>query len=186
MRTDVAILNSLRRRDITGQVFHKLTVITYDSDVKKWVCRCECGGSVKVRTAALNNGNTKSCGCYQKFRASTSATKQHRDKRVSMGLPEDQLLTSDIERVKFMPMSKDILARDDYTCAWCSKVGSDLNVHHIELWSVKADRRFDRANLVTLCKPCHLTVHKNNFHGEPDPIMSVLLEGYAKIKENPV
>lgn len=180
----VSLSNAARRKDLTGNVFNKLTVISYEEESKKWLCSCECGGSAKVKTAALNNGNTKSCGCYQKLRASTSATKQHRDKRALMGLPEDQFLTSDVELIKFIPVSKDILVRDDYTCAWCSKVGGDLNVHHIELWSVKHDRRFDRTNLVTLCKPCHLTVHKNNFHGEPDPIMSILLEGYAKIKEN--
>lgn len=179
----VAHSNAARRKDITGQVFSKLTVVGYDCMTKKWICKCDCGGLAKVKTAALNNGNTKSCGCYQKLRASEEATNKHKSKRLSLGLGEDQFISSDAERIRFMPLGKEILKRDSYTCAWCSKVGGDLNVHHIELWSVKLDRRFDRTNLVTLCKPCHLSVHKNNFHTDPDPIMSILLEGYAKYME---
>lgn len=182
--TAVSLSNAARRKDLTGNIFSKLTVIGYDEESKKWLCSCECGGSAEVKTAALNNGNTKSCGCYQKLRASKSAKTQHKERRLARGLTEDQFIASDSERIKFMPIAKDILVRDEYTCAWCSKIGGDLNVHHIELWSVKTDRRFDRTNLVTLCKPCHLNVHKNNFHGEPDPIMSILLEGYARIKED--
>lgn len=30
-----------------------------------WNCLCECGNKVRVRTASLNNGNTKSCGCLK-------------------------------------------------------------------------------------------------------------------------
>lgn len=182
MRKDVSISNTMRRKDLTGKSFNMLTVVGYDGDLKKWDCICQCGSLTKVVTANLNNGNTKSCGCLQKQRASNSAKEQHKTRRRLLGLPEDQFI-SDPQRVEFMPLSKEILIRDDYTCAWCSKVGGDLNVHHIELWSVRTNRRFDRTNLVTLCKPCHLNVHKNNFHREPDQIMSILLEGYAKIKE---
>lgn len=184
MRDNVSKSNAARRKDIIGKVFHNLTVVSYDSDSKKWVCSCDCGGSAKVRTAALNNGNTKSCGCLQRLRASSSATRQHKAKRVSLGFDEDQFMSSDSERIRFMPVSREILARDSYTCAWCSKIGGSLNVHHIELWSVNHDRRFDKTNLVTLCKPCHLNVHKNNFHAEPDPYMSILLEGYSKHMED--
>lgn len=181
--SNVSKSNAARRKDLVGKVFHSLTVISYDNDSKKWVCSCDCGGSARVRTAALNNGNTKSCGCLQRLRASNSATKQHKARRSSLGLDENQLISSDPERIRFMPVSKEILARDSYTCVWCSKVGGSLNVHHIELWSVCPQRRFDKINLVTLCKPCHLKVHNNNFHAAPDPIMSILLEGYAKYME---
>lgn len=184
MRADVSKANAARRKDITGKVFHKLTVKSYDEASKKWICSCVCGGVAKVKTAALNNGNTKSCGCHHKQMAAKAAIKKHKAKRLSLGLDEDQLISSDSERIRFMPLSKEILKRDNFTCAWCSKVGGELNVHHIELWSVKQDRRFDRTNLVTLCKACHLSVHKNNFHSEPDPIMSILLEGYAKYMED--
>lgn len=31
--------------------------------MRGWLCRCDCGTEVVVRTAALQNGNTTSCGC---------------------------------------------------------------------------------------------------------------------------
>lgn len=34
------------------------------------LCRCDCGKEIKVETSNLTNGNTQSCGCLQKERAS--------------------------------------------------------------------------------------------------------------------
>lgn len=58
------------RLDLRGKRFGKLTVISRvrEADSKgviKWNCRCDCGNQVKVKTASLNNGNTKSCGCLK-------------------------------------------------------------------------------------------------------------------------
>lgn len=57
------------RIDITGKTFGRLTVIKY-AGAGKWLCQCECGEQVSVKTCNLNSGNTKSCGCLQKDRAS--------------------------------------------------------------------------------------------------------------------
>ena len=49
-----------------GQKFGKLTAIEYDNknfSPPKWKCICECGKTIYVRTALLNNGQVKSCGC---------------------------------------------------------------------------------------------------------------------------
>jgi hypothetical protein len=58
------------RRDLTGQVFGKLTVIGVDRLVKNshctrvyWKCLCECGGLVTGRTDGLLRGAHVSCGC---------------------------------------------------------------------------------------------------------------------------
>ncbi len=63
-----------RRKDITGDVFHSLTVIGFSHIDKRrnsfWVCMCDCGNIVVVRGASLKNGHTKSCGCLA---ATTSA-----------------------------------------------------------------------------------------------------------------
>ena len=48
------------------QQFGKLTTIEYDNihyNPPRWKCRCECGNIIYVRTALLNNGQVKSCGC---------------------------------------------------------------------------------------------------------------------------
>ena len=57
-------------RDITGQRFGKLTVISFSRDVKSgnryrkyWNCICECGNHKEVRLDSLTSGNVKSCGC---------------------------------------------------------------------------------------------------------------------------
>jgi hypothetical protein len=51
-----------RHIDITGQVFGKLTVVSYKGR-SKWLCRCECGNATIVISWNLTNGTTKSCGC---------------------------------------------------------------------------------------------------------------------------
>jgi hypothetical protein len=58
------------RRDITGRVFGRLTVI---GDLEQrtrgrvlWQCRCECGNEAAVSGTNLRTGVTISCGCYRK------------------------------------------------------------------------------------------------------------------------
>lgn len=59
----------LPRTDLTGQKFGRLTIQEWAGN-GKWQCLCECGNIVLVQTDNLKNGNTKSCGCYQKEQAS--------------------------------------------------------------------------------------------------------------------
>lgn len=59
------------REDLTGQVFHKITVIEYAGTDRKskstlWKCKCECGKEFISRKTPLQNGQTKSCGCLSK------------------------------------------------------------------------------------------------------------------------
>jgi hypothetical protein len=55
------------RKDLTGQVFGRLTVIecSYINARRNlvWRCRCECGGETEVPGSTLTSGNTRSCGC---------------------------------------------------------------------------------------------------------------------------
>lgn len=58
------------KRDLTGLKFGKLTVkgistVRTPNGVVMWNCLCDCGKKIRVRTASLNNGNTKSCGCMK-------------------------------------------------------------------------------------------------------------------------
>jgi hypothetical protein len=56
-------------KDITGQVFGRLTVIEEAGKDKNkcvlWLCQCICGNDVTVRGASLRNGHTSSCGCLR-------------------------------------------------------------------------------------------------------------------------
>lgn len=57
-------------KDMTGQVFGRLTVIGRSELTVKglahWVCRCECGEHKTVSGASLRRDMTKSCGCWHR------------------------------------------------------------------------------------------------------------------------
>lgn len=60
-------------KDLTGQKFNMLTALEptdrRSSGAVIWKCRCDCGAITEVKSSALRNGGTKSCGCLQKTRS---------------------------------------------------------------------------------------------------------------------
>ena len=62
-------------KDLTGQIFGRLTVIKLVGKDKfgeaLWLCRCSCQDQkeIVVRGSSLRKGQTQSCGCLQKERA---------------------------------------------------------------------------------------------------------------------
>lgn len=60
--------------DMVGQIHGRLIVIErYGHDGFgniTWLCRCDCGNEKVIAGASLRSGNTRSCGCLQKERAS--------------------------------------------------------------------------------------------------------------------
>jgi len=55
---------------VKGDRFGRLTTLSLSRSKSTqgynlWNCLCDCGNRVRVRTASLNNGNTKSCGCLK-------------------------------------------------------------------------------------------------------------------------
>lgn len=60
-----------RVKDLTGQVFGRLTVASLSNNKATnrgamWFCRCACGSEIEVRADSLIDNNTRSCGCLQK------------------------------------------------------------------------------------------------------------------------
>lgn len=58
----------MKRIDLTGQRFGRLTVIERDGTDKNgrnvmWLCVCDCGGTTRTTTTHLRNGHAQSCGC---------------------------------------------------------------------------------------------------------------------------
>ena len=53
--------------DLIGQVFNRLTVISYVGKDKynhhNWNCKCVCGNETVVQANNLKSGRTQSCGC---------------------------------------------------------------------------------------------------------------------------
>jgi hypothetical protein len=60
-----------------GTKFGRLTVIKFVTRAPggyyKYSCKCSCGNILDVRADSLRSGNTTSCSCYFKMRASESA-----------------------------------------------------------------------------------------------------------------
>lgn len=65
-------------KDLTGQKFNNLTVISFDQEKTKeknsnkesnkrayWKCQCDCGNITYVNTSDLLGGYVKSCGCLK-------------------------------------------------------------------------------------------------------------------------
>lgn len=53
--------------NLKGMKFGRLKVIKYTNERKRrnviWLCQCECGKIVKIKSNDLIRGNIKSCGC---------------------------------------------------------------------------------------------------------------------------
>jgi hypothetical protein len=55
--------------DLTGNIYKRLTVIDEvlpQQRPRKWNCVCQCGTGKAIIGSSLKNGNTTSCGCFQK------------------------------------------------------------------------------------------------------------------------
>lgn len=61
---------ALRRDNLIGKTFGRLTVVSFCDKDKygacRWNCLCICGGTTISRSYSLKTGRTKSCGCLQK------------------------------------------------------------------------------------------------------------------------
>jgi hypothetical protein len=57
-------------KDLVGQKFGRLTVLSLDHETKKgrrfWLCKCECGNEVVKDAKDILSGHVKSCGCLQR------------------------------------------------------------------------------------------------------------------------
>lgn len=179
--------NKGKAQDLTGQLFGRLTAVSRDgADPRKWICQCSCGKDLVVLHAHLKNGNSTSCGCKRSETCSEIFYKKHSERRQSLGISEEDYVRDEehLLRTKFYEYSRKILVRDNFICAWCSQYGGNLNVHHLKFWSSNPGLRFIDSNLVTLCRLCHLGVHKNNFHGDADEVKTILLQGYVNFVED--
>ena len=156
--------------DLTGRRFGKLVVISrFGVDNYRnttWTCQCDCDNIVVVSRINLIAGDTKSCGCYQKQRASEANSNENhiagwRNGKNNPNWHEDRnsLKTDENIRIRQSPDGQEwrymVYGRDNFTCQDCKKRGIYLVAHHLFSFSEWEELRFDVDNGVTLCKECH-------------------------------
>ena len=76
-------------KDISGQTFGKLTVIScagkLDGKNYYWNCKCECGNEKAILGTSLRSGNTKSCGCGKYDGLKKYNTEQSNNNKIENG-----------------------------------------------------------------------------------------------------
>ena len=160
-----------QRRDLSGQVFNRWTVLEPDKTKHNqgayWIYKCVCGTIRSEATSALVRSLTKSCGCWRSEYASAwIKANGHKFKRPT-GKDHfwynPQLTDEDRKSRRTSKFNtewrNDVLFRDDCTCQRCSVQEGELHAHHIIPWSSNKDLRFDVNNGITLCASCHFKYH---------------------------
>ena len=78
----ITVSRNSRLENLTGNRYGRLTVIGLSSRKSGrksyWVCRCDCGNEIAVRSDMLKNGNTRSCGCLKKEQDKINLSKFHK------------------------------------------------------------------------------------------------------------
>lgn len=73
----------MRLKDLTGQVFGRLTVLDRAENDKhgqaRWRCRCDCGKGRIVVSRTLRDGQSQSCGCRHREIITTHGGSQGND-----------------------------------------------------------------------------------------------------------
>lgn len=156
-------------KDLSGKRFGKWRVIRRSHKNKTtneymWIVECDCGKTKTVGVGSLNSGASKSCGCV-------AVEKTILRNRVHSGRKSycwNNLLTDKDrnrrrlgteEHINFISIAKHIRKRDGYFCRVCGKMFCMLHVHHIEPWCIDRSLRYEKSNLITLCKDCHVEFH---------------------------
>lgn len=60
--------HSRQKLDLTGQRYNKLTVLGPAENIGSrtaWLCRCDCGREVVIKSVRLRSGRAVSCGCMR-------------------------------------------------------------------------------------------------------------------------
>ena len=159
-------------KDLTGQVFGRLTVISgadpYISKDgrkhQKFNCKCECGKEVSVLLNNLKRGSTVSCGCFNKDKQKLVCGVKHPNYNQNMTEKERQELKNLRLDNDFRNWKLEVKRLANHKCSICGS-SKNLQSHHIESFKDNEKLRYDLKNGVCLCMKCHKAYHIGFMHG---------------------
>jgi hypothetical protein len=156
-------------KNLVGKKFNRITVLSFNSirgnsSHSYWNCICDCGTKIIIRGSHLKDGGTKSCGCYDRERASKWLK---------------SYATSDAHKGSGNPMwvkkpgygTVHDWIKDHYDkrkiCDHCKKE-KKLD------WALKKGKKYTRTvnNYLCLCRSCHL---KYDYTDERKKLMGKML-----------
>lgn len=142
--------NFVRRRKETVFCSQKCRAEKFEKDhYKKTTCKI-CNKSFSQKTYRVNTTCSKECNILSKRKENSPTWKG--------GIKEERDRRKSLEMVMWR---KKVFERDKYTCQICKKKGDYLEPHHILFYSNFPKLRSILENGITLCKSCHIDVHKS-------------------------
>jgi hypothetical protein len=160
----------MKRLNLTGQKFNKLTAINLDRDSTgrtAWKCKCDCGNEKIINTSSLVRGITKSCGCFMKDVSRINGLTSIEDgasralfRRYRTGALERNL-TFNISYEFFLQITKE-------NCYLCGKEPSQVRKKQAKINTVVKDyiyngidrleshTGYENNNVKACCKKCNM------------------------------
>jgi len=147
-------------KDRIGIRYGRLIVIKFAGTswrgIALWLCKCDCGKEVIIRSNSLQSGNTKSCGCLQQEMMNKRTGKNHPN--YTNGFRCGKYTKEMLEQ------KEKTRRRNNYICQECGKTQEQnlkefnrkLDVHHID----GNDTNNMDENMVTLCLNCHRNIER--------------------------
>jgi hypothetical protein len=163
------------RKDLTGRIIGKLSVICFDHFEKGkgsfWLCECECGKRIIARASYLNHGGNVSCGCHRKeiiYQLILNNTKENGESSFNLlyGRYKDKAKERNLE---FALNKHDFKKLTEMSCYYCgtdphyvikSRSGNGDYIY-TGIDRLDSSKGYIDGNVVPCCGRCN--VAKNNF-----------------------
>jgi hypothetical protein len=146
--------------DYTGRQFERLTVIK-DLGIRDLLCRCQCGNVKIVQRSKLENGHTKSCGCFRIERARLGVRKRYPDAGYRRAYSAKKSFAK-IRRIGFkltFEQFKSVIVQD---CHYCGKPPGIRTLNDRSFIGAESlDRKdsdgiYEINNVVACCLSCNV------------------------------
>lgn len=144
------------KEDLTGRVFGRLTVLRQVEDhimpcgthEAQWLCRCSCEEHTEIVVWGRNlrRGQTKSCGCLTKERATEFCKSKHKINIYDLSQNFGIGITSNTNQEFYFDL-------EDYdkikNYCWGEYINKQNNHHTIEAYIPELEKRVTMAQLIT-------------------------------------